>query len=137
MPLRTSLLPVAACLLLATACSNPVEGKWRSDKELPNQQRNSMTVEGDLTGKATIYATPAYDLNLWSKFKFEFEGEEKDDGYRWDFDMECTSEQCNGDDFEMECKVFSGDDNGGLDKLNCNGDGRWESYPFDWERVEE
>ncbi|MBW2526120.1 MAG: hypothetical protein JRI23_18205 [Deltaproteobacteria bacterium] len=136
MSLRTC-LAVAALSLLATACSNPIEGTWRSDKKLPNDQRNTMTVESDLTGKATIYATPAYDLAFWTKFKFEFKGVEKEDGYRWDFEMDCDSDNCNGDDFEMECKVFSGEDNGGLDKLNCRGDARWEDYPFDWERVEE
>jgi len=136
MPLRSSLV-ILATALVASACSNPIEGDWRSDKKLPNLQRNSMTVESDLTGKATIYATPAYDLGLWTKFKFEFKGEEKNDGYRWDFKMKCKSDQCNGDNFEMECKVFSGDDNGGLDKLNCRGDDRWEDYPFDWERDED
>lgn len=136
MPFRSSLALIAVSLL-AAACSNPVEGEWRSDKQLPNEQRNSMTVDSDFSGKATIYATPAFDLGAWAKFKFEFDGEEKDDGYRWDFEMDCKSEQCNGDDFKMKCKVFSGDDNGGLDKLNCTGDGRWTDYPFDWERVED
>lgn len=128
------LLPL---LLALAACDNPVVGSWRSDKKLPNGQRNSLTVEDDLSGKATIYATPEYDHTYWVKFKFKFDGKEKDDGYRWDFDMNCSSGPCNGDDFEMECAVYDGDDNDGLDKLNCKGDARWANYPFDWERDED
>ena len=114
-------------------------GKWRSDQKLPNGGRNSLTVEDDLTGKATVYATPVYDHNLWVKFKFKIEGEEKDDGYRFDFKMECTSSTdgvCVAS-FDMDCKVYDGDDNNGLDKANCKGKGLWVDYPFDWERDED
>jgi hypothetical protein len=123
-------------LLLLTACDNPMVGKWRSDQKLPNGQRNSMTVEDDLTGKATVYATPEYDHNLWVKFKFELEGKEQDDGFRFDFEMKCTyaSNDVCVDKFDMDCKVYDGDDNGGLDKANCKGKGLWQNYPFDWER---
>ena len=55
--------------------------------------------------------------------------------------MKCTSGPCNengrSDNFEMECRVYDGDENGGLDKLNCKGDDLWVAYPFDWERDEE
>lgn len=125
-------------LLLLTACEAPIVGNWQSDAKLPNGERNTMTVKSDLLGKAVIFATPEWDHNQWVKFRFDIKGTEKDDGYRFDFEMRCT-EASNGaciDRFKMDCKVYDGDDNGGLDKANCKGNGTWAYYAFDWERDE-
>ena len=85
MHVRTSLSLLLPFLLLATACSDPILGAWRSDKKLPNGERNTLQVDDDLGGKASIWATPEYDHNLWVRFKFSIDGEEKDNGFRWDF----------------------------------------------------
>jgi hypothetical protein len=135
---RALALLVPAALALA-ACGAPVVGSWESDINLtpppPWGTRNKMTVESDLTGEARIYATPSSDHTAWSSLKFEFEGQEADDGLSWRFAMSCVNEACNGDDFKMDCQVI--DTGADLDKMKCTGNHKWVAYPFDWEEVEE
>ncbi len=132
-PTLASFIVVA---LVLGACDAPVVGSWQSDKKLPNGSRNKLTVESDLTGSATIYATPANDHNSWTKFKFDVEGEEANDGYRFDFNMDCKSGGCDGADFKMKCEVIDTTDEDAPDKMDCEGNKRWDDYPFDWERDE-
>jgi hypothetical protein len=130
-----SMLGLGAALC---ACESPMVGDWQSDNKLPNGERNTMSVDSDLTGKAAIWATPNADHNYWVRFKFKLKGEEKDDGFRFDFRLTCTDSgtgECI-DRFDMDCKVYDGDENNGLDKANCKGSGSWVFYPFDWERHE-
>ena len=121
---------------LLTACSTPVVGSWRSDNKLPNGLRNEMTVDKDLLGTATIYATPEGQTSTWSTFQFDAEGTEASDGASWKFKMTCQGTSCVNDNFKMNnCQVI---DEGTSDpvKMNCEGDGNWVKYPFDWEQVD-
>ena len=115
--------------------SHPIEGLWRSENKLGNGKRNELAVNADLTGDAVIYATPAGDPNSWTKFRFNFVGEEVDDGFRVDLQMECQSGGCSGNDFKMKCNVIELEDETEVERLDCKGTGNWVGYPFDWERV--
>jgi hypothetical protein len=125
------LLPAALTL---TACDAPVVGSWQSDVKLTDGSRNTMNVDSDLSGSAKIHATPASDTTAWVGFKFDFTGAEKDDGITWQFAMECVSGDCVDEDFKMDCQVI--DEGSDPVKMNCVGRGRWASYPFDWEAVD-
>jgi hypothetical protein len=130
---RVLALLVPAALLLA-ACDAPVVGDWRSDNQLTDGSRNTMSVDGDLAGTAKFHATPANDTGAWVRFEFDFTGKEADDGMSWRFSMSCSSGPCNGDDFKMNCQVIDEGSNSPV-KMKCTGNARWTGYPFDWEQV--
>ena len=141
MPLTRSLLCLLApAALVLAACDAPVVGTWQSDVSLtpapPWGTRNRMVVDSDLAGEAKIYAAPASDHTAWTSFKFEFTGEEYDDGITWRFAMSCVSGPCSNDDFKMKCQVVD-EGNDGPIKMECEGNNRWAAYAFDWEEVDE
>ena len=131
---RLALVLVPLGFALA-ACSTPVVGTWRSDNKLPNGLRNEMTVDSDLVGTATIYATPEGATTTWSTFQFGATGTEASDGASWKFKMACQGATCSNDDFKMTCEVIDEGTDEPI-KMNCKGDAKWDKYPFDWEEVD-
>lgn len=125
-------LTLLAAALVLTGCSAPVIGDWRSDQELGNERHNTLSVYDDLTAEAVIFATPKNDLGYWVRFDYDADWEDLDDEF--DFDMECKEGPCEGEDFTMSCQVLESDD--GVEMLDCEGEDRWQDYPFDWERDE-
>ncbi len=60
-------------------------------------------------------------------------GQETGDN-RLELDMTCTHStlyewSCSEDDFTMECRI-----NDDEDELDCEGNGLWDGYEFEWER---
>lgn len=99
-----------------------VVGTWESDGA--GSARNRMDVADDMTGEATIYFY--YDDDLYSA-DFDVDATEHDGGY--DFELTCRGD-CNELDFTMECDL-RGDD----DELRCSGNGLWEDYELEWEKM--
>ncbi|MEZ4437527.1 MAG: hypothetical protein R3B72_00435 [Polyangiaceae bacterium] len=120
--------------LVACGGGPAVLGDWESDKRLENGEKNELELNEDYTGEAMIWATPASNPTLWTQFRFEvawgFEGAD------YNFDLNCIEGPCNGDDFDMDCNVFLVDNGDGSEseKLDCEGDKKWASYPLQWER---
>ncbi len=124
---------LSGLLLLTSACDAPLVGNWESDSKLDNGERNKLEVFGDFTGEAEVWATSCRSCNDWTEFKFDFDWEE--DGTEFDLEMDCDDGPCDGADFKLECEVIE-EEGSGEEKLDCKGDGLWESYPFDFQRDE-
>lgn len=131
LPWTSLVLVLAGCL---AGCSDPVEGDWQSDSELGNGRRNELSVFGDGTAEATIFATPKNEPAVWHRFEFDADWEKNDTEF--DFKMDCNVGPCNGDDFDMECKVIKDEADDDAEKLDCTAHDKWAAYPFDWERNE-
>ena len=126
---RLGLLVAASALLCA--CDAPVVGAWESDT-LGNDDKNHLTVDSDFSGKAELHVTPKNEPNNWRTIDFKLDWE--DEGNEFDFALECDSDNCDGDDFVMECQVIEPED-GTEDRLDCktNSD-KWAEYPLQFER---
>lgn len=135
--MRTSTLTFAACLLaLATGCAaDPILGDWESERRLSNDEKNKLELYDDFTGDAEIWATPLSDPNAWYRFEFEVSWWREEGTGQYGFDLNCTEGPCSGDDFDMDCELIEVDgDEGPLQKLDCEGEKKWENYPLQWQR---
>ena len=136
--MRIPKLLSAACLLaLATGCaSQPVIGDWESERRLGNNEKNKLEVYEDFTGDAEIWATPISDPNAWFRFEFEVAWWKEDGAGQYGFDLNCTEGPCNSDDFDMDCELIEieNDEGAPLQKLDCEGEKKWENYPLQWQR---
>ncbi len=122
---------VTALLVSTSGCADdPVLGQWRSTEKLANGERNELWFYKDQSGEATLYATAEGQPESWAKVDFKLDWEDKGDS-SFELDMECDESFCNGDDFTMECEGF--EERSGSLKLDCEGDGKWTDYIFNWE----
>lgn len=101
---------------------DPMIGAWQSRDSVAGQ-RNALEVRPDLRGEATIWFYYAEEL-YYADFDVRVSVIEK--GARYELEMECDG--CADFDFDMECDMVYDD------RLECDGDGPWESYAFEWER---
>ena len=128
----------AACLLLLTVgcAKDPVLGDWESDRRLSNGEKNKLELLEDFTGDAEMWATPTSDPNAWFRFEFDVEWWREDGTGQYGFDLDCTEGPCSSDNFDMECELIEVEDDDGLplQKLDCEGDKKWENYPLQWQR---
>ena len=128
------LLSAVAIATLLAGCEAPIVGFWRSDKKLENGKHSELDIYSDGTGEAVIWATPSADRTVWSKFKFDVAWEDFTDVF--DLNLDCKSGPCEGADFYMACEVIE-EDSSGEDKLDCDANRKWKSYPMQWERNEQ
>ena len=121
------------CSMTACNTADPIVGEWQSDRRLENGERNQMFFYSDNSGEAEIYASPPGQPGVWLRIDFETEWTEFA-GSEFEIEMKCDDDECNSsDDFELDCLGFK--QNGGDLKLDCDGDGKWASYVFNWEKV--
>ena len=135
--MRSILLAVQIRFLLIAsvalcACADaPVVGDWESNT-LGNGEKNKLTVESDFNGSAELFVTPKGQPDNWSAIEFKLEWE--DEGDEFDLAMECDSDNCDGDDFVMECEVIEPEDET-EDRLDCKTTSdKWADYPLQFER---
>jgi len=132
----SKLFASSVLLVLATGCGGlPVAGDWESDKKLSNGEKNTLDVYDDFTADAKIYATPTSDPTTWVRFEFDVDWYTLETDGQYRFDLTCSDGPCDGDDFTMECNLIEIESDGAkLQKLDCNGESKWDHYPLQWER---
>ena len=126
--MKRILFAVLTTLALA-ACPNsdsepdPIAGDWRSSESIGGN-RNTLEIDDDLAGTAKVFFAIEGDL-FFANFDVVV-SPERDGEYT--VDMECDG-ACGELDFEMECEITSSGS-----RLECEGDGLWGGYPFEWKR---
>ena len=129
-------IALTACLaVLSVAGSDPpVVGDWKSDRELPNGEHNTLNVYDDFTAEAKIYAHPAGNPTAW--VEFEFEADWEDFTEEFEFKMDCSKGPCDGDNnnFDMTCEVVALEKDEDIEVLDCKGSDLWANYVLQWDR---
>ncbi len=123
-----------AATLLA-GCSGGVVGEWQGVKPTLDQ-RNSLTVEEDGGGKATVFIyRTVQGMATADAFTFDVDWSERETMF--DFDFVCATSpfgECDEEDsFDLNCEIDEDDDT----RMSCKADGRWDDYAFDWRRLED
>ena len=121
----TALFMSVALSLAATACDTenvpePVVGEWES-KDRIGADHNEMEIEEDLEGEATIYFFAGGE-GYFADFDVTVDPE---GGSDYELEFDCRG-GCSDLDFKAECELDG-------DELECEGDGSWEEYEFEWE----
>jgi len=120
-------LPMLAALALG-ACAqeddgpDPLIGSWESRDSVAGE-RNELQIDPDLRGDATIWFFFEGDLYYAD---FDVSARVLEEGSRYELEMQC--EGCSDFDFDMDCDLVYDD------RLECDGDGPWADYVFEWER---
>jgi hypothetical protein len=125
--------------LLAGCGGDPILGStWTASA--PEGRSNSLEVDDGLRGKATVFAYVSIDEGpALIAFHFDVAARILRTGdYRFELKADqlctpsgsyCISDDVDVFDFEMDCTL-----NRDRESLDCQGDGGWDSYEFDWQR---
>lgn len=102
---------------------DPIFGDWEAASDVGGET-SELEIGENYEGEGTIFFY--MDSTLYYA-DFDFSVEAKGGG-EYEFDMECDGD-CSDLDFTMDCEI-----NEAGDELDCEGDGGWESYEFEWEK---
>ncbi len=116
----------------ANGCGYAIERNWESLSRLENGQLNELAVFADKTADTTLYAVRPSAPSTWTKFYFEGTWFEENDFFHFSF--ACKNGPCSDADFELKCQLVD-ENKGETFKLDCNANGQWKDYPFNWQEV--
>lgn len=124
---RTITLATAGVLLAGLAgCAPPPEpldplmGAWTSTMRIADEY-NELELDESLEGDATLHF---YFDGAAYYGDFDVTGERLAQG-SYELAFDCSG--CSDFDFDASCDLYG-------DRLDCEGDGLWEDYEFEWER---
>ena len=124
-PRSLVLAALALSLPLVSGCEDdpdPIIGRWESTDPIGNSE-NTLEIDSDMRGESRIYFYQG-DGYYYADFDVDVRVIEK--GARYELDLSCEG-NCGELDFEMECDLITDD------RLECEGDGTWSTYDFEWE----
>lgn len=128
-----------AAVALAGCAGEPVLGEWESTERV-GEKRHTLDLSEEGEGTAAIrFYIDVEGYSVLTIAEMDLRWEDRDDG-RYRIDLECdevrfpefgeSTSDCSEVDFEMECELFGDDE----DSLECDGDGLFESFDFEWRR---
>jgi len=101
---------------------DPIANRWES-RDPVGGFYNSLELDEDLTGDATVYYYASDGYLYYNTFRVE--AEQRAEGF-YELRMDCEG-GCSDLSFRMECDM-----NNAADDMSCSGDGVWSQYAFDW-----
>jgi hypothetical protein len=128
--MKTTTASVLLAIAALAGCTSvedgpdPIVSSWESAEPVGGFY-NSLEIEDDLSGDATIYFYASDGYLYYLEFDVEAE---IDEAGRYTLELECNGD-CGDYDFEMECDMSSLGD-----EMDCDGDGIWSQYAFEWKQ---